>query len=230
MIELAIYNREGEQVGQVEIDEADFGGEVRRQVLRDAVRLYEASRRVGTASTKHRADARGTRAKPWRQKGTGHARAGFRRSPLWRGGAVVFGPKPRSYRHKMPRKALRAARKSAFLAKFQDGETTVIDELSVEQPKTKEVASTLAALGLDRSLLIAIEAHDLNLWKSARNLPRVAMKPVADINAYDLLRSQRLLITRAALEKLVESLRAGRPEPAAEAAEAPAAEAAEAQE
>jgi len=218
MIELPVYNRQGEQVGQVSLDEADFGGTVRLQVLRDAIRMYEAARRVGTACTKHRADVSGTRAKPYRQKGTGRARAGFGRSPLWRGGAVVFGPKPRDYRFKMPRKAVLAARKSAFLSTFQDGQAVVIDELSVEQPRTKDVVSALAALGLDRSVLIAIEAHDANLWKSARNIPRVAMKPVGDVNAYDLLRNQRLLITRAALEQLVATLRGTRQTPAPDAA------------
>jgi large subunit ribosomal protein L4 len=219
MIELPVHNRQGEVVGQVAIDPADFGGEVRRGVLRDAVLMYEANRRVGSASTLTRSEVRATRAKPYRQKGTGRARAGFRRSPIWRGGSVVFGPKPRKYRYAMPRKALLAARKSAYLAKFEDA-TTVVDELSVERPRTKEMASTLAALGIERGCLIAIEAHDVKLWKSARNLPRVSMKPVADINALDLLRSRRLVITRAALEKLVQIMRGSRTRQEAPAADA----------
>jgi len=223
MIELPVHNREGQVVGRVEIDEADFGGEVRRQVLRDAIHMYEAARRVGTASTKTRAEVRASHTKPWRQKGTGRARAGFKRSPLWRGGGIVFGPKPRNYRYAMPRKAVRVATKSAYLAKFQDRETVVVDELKAEQPRTREMAAVLAALGIQRGCLIAIGAYDVNLWKSARNLPGVFMKPVAEVNAYDLLRHRRLVITREALDQLIEAMRKtrrpARPEsaPAAEA-------------
>ncbi len=224
MIELPVHNRDGDVVGQVELDPADFGGAVRVQVLRQAVLAYEAAQRTGTASTLDRSIIEGSRAKPWRQKGTGRARAGFRRSPIWRGGAVVFGPKPRDYRKRMPRKALQVAKKSAYLAKLLDGEVVVVDDLSVEQPRTKDVASALAALGIERSVLIAIADYDTVLWKSARNIPRVAIKPVAEINAYDLLRSQQLLITRAALDKLVERLRSKKPPTAAPEAP-PAAEA-----
>jgi len=224
MIELPIYNRAGQQVGTVELDEADFGGKVRQQLIRDAIVMYEAAQRVGTACTKTRGEVVATRAKPWRQKGTGRARAGFRRSPIWRGGGVVFGPKPRDYRYSMPRKAVRAATLSALLAKFADA-TTVIDELSLAEPRTREVASTLAALGIDRGCLIAIEGHDTVLWKSGRNIPRVSVKPVAEINAYDLLRHPRLLITKAALDALVATTRkrATTPATAAQADAEPAA-------
>ena len=218
MIELPVYNRAGEEVGKVGIDEADFGGEVRHQVLRDAIVMYEAAQRVGTASTKTRAEVKASHAKPWRQKGTGRARAGSRTSPIWRGGGIVFGPKPRDFRYSMPRKARQAATRSAYLAKFP-GSTTVIDELSVEQPRTREVAAALKALGIERSCLIAIEGHDGALWKSARNLPGVTMKPITDVNAYDLLRCHRLLITRAALDKLVALMRKT-PAQAAQAADA----------
>ena len=214
MIELPVQNRAGQQVGTVEIDEADFGGEIRHRLIRDAILMYEAAQRVGTASTKTRGQVRGSRAKPWRQKGTGRARAGSRRSPIWRGGGIVFGPKPREYRYAMPRKAVRVATRSAFLAKFQDG-TTVVDELAVAEPRTREVAATLAALGIERSCLVAIEAHDAVLWKSARNIPGVSIKPVAEVNAHDLLRHRRLLITKAALDALVASARTSTKQPAA---------------
>jgi large subunit ribosomal protein L4 len=214
MIELPVHNREGQVVGSLTIDEADFGGEVRHKLLRQAVLRYEANLRVGAASTRTRAEAHGSHQKPWRQKGTGRARAGFRRSPLWRGGGIVFGPKPRDYRQRMPRKAIRSATRSAYLAKFQGG-TTVLDELEVAAPRTREVASTLAALGIQGSCLIAIEAHDVNVWKSARNIPGVATKPVAEVNAYDLLRYRRLVITRPALERLIESVRKAKPSEAA---------------
>jgi len=202
MIQLPVYNRQGQEVGTVEVDEADFGGTIRHAVLRDALLAYEAAQRVGSASTLSRSEMRYAGTKPWRQKGTGRARAGSRGSPIWRGGAVAFGPKPRDYRHAMPRKALRAATRSAYLAKLQGG-TTVVDELTAEAPRTRDLAATLAALGIERSCLIAIEGYDGNLWKSARNIPRVAMKPVSEINAHDLLRHHRLLITQGALAKLV---------------------------
>ena len=213
MIELPVKNRQGEEVGTVAIDEADFGGTVRDEVLREAILMYERARRVGTVATKTRSQVKGSGAKPWRQKGTGRARAGSRSSPIWRGGGVVFGPQPRQFTNTMPRKALRAARKSAFLAKFH-GATTVIDELAVAEPRTREVAAALKALGIDRSCLIAIDSYNPTLWRSARNIPGVSMKPVDEINAYDLLRHHRLLITRAALDRLVESLRQARPQPA----------------
>jgi large subunit ribosomal protein L4 len=222
MIELPVHNRGGEVVGKVELDEADFGGEIRHELLRQVVLMYEAARRAGMASTRRRSEIRAGHGKPWRQKGTGRARAGFRGSPLWRGGGVVFGPKPREYRLRLPRKAVRAATRSAYLAKLQSA-TIVVDELEAEAPRTREMAATLASLGIGQSCLVAIEAHNPNLWKSARNLPGVSMKPVAEINAYDLLHSRQLLITRPALEQLVESMRrTRRVQPSEPGAEAPA--------
>jgi len=222
MIELAVHNRNGEAVGRVEIDEADFGGVVRPGLLRDVVRMYEAAQRVGTHSTLVRGTVHGSHAKPWRQKGTGRARAGFKRSPLWRGGAIVFGPHPREYRYAMPRKALKAATRSAYLAKFQDKEAVVVNELAAAEPKTREMAATLAALGVERGCLIAIETHNVNLWKSARNLPGVFMKAVGDVNAYDLLRHRQLVITEAALRRLIEAMRSARRPSSAPAPEAAA--------
>ena len=207
MIELPVHDRTGQVVGNITIDEADFGGQVRRQLLRQAILMYEAARRVGTASTKTRGQVAYSHRKPWRQKGTGRARAGFRGSPLWRGGGVVFGPRPRDYRFKMPKKAVWRATASAFLSKFQDGEVVVVDELKAEEPKTREMAATLKNLGIERTCLVAIEQHDVNLWKSARNIPGVSMKAVAEVNAYDVLRHRHLLITRAALEALVGTMR-----------------------
>jgi len=224
MIELTVHNREGIAVSKIQVDEADFGGAVRPRLLREVVLMYEAAQRVGTHSTLVRATVHGSHAKPWRQKGTGRARAGFKRSPLWRGGAIVFGPHPRDYRYSIPRKALRAATRSAYLAKFQDGETVVVDALQAEQPKTHEMAAALGKLGVTRGCLIAIERHDTNLWKSARNLPGVFMKAVGEVNAYDLLRHKRLVITLPALEGLIAAMRSS----ARPAQERPAADAASA--
>jgi len=216
MIELPIQNRDGETVGTYTIDEADFGTTVRHTVLKQAILMYENARRVGTASTRTRGRVKASNEKPWRQKGTGRARAGTRTSPIWRGGGVVFGPSPRDYRQRMPKKAVRAATRSAYLSKLLSG-TIVVDELSLDQPKTQEMARILDALGITRGCLIAIESHDINLWKSARNLHRVFMKPVADVNAYDLLRHPKLVITLAALDTLVASMKKAAPAAAAEA-------------
>jgi len=222
MIELPVRNREGQVVGQVSIDEALFGGTIRQRVLREAILMYEAAQRVGTHSTLRRSEVHGSHAKPWRQKGTGRARAGSKRSPLWRGGATVFGPHPREYRYTMPHKALLVAARSAYLAKFQDGETVVVDELKAERPRTSEMAATLAALGIERGCLIALAEHDTNLWKSARNLPGVFMKAAVEVNAYDLLRHRRLVITQQALQGLIDSVRSARGARAAAPIEAPA--------
>jgi len=207
MIELPVHDRTGAVVGNVTVDEADFGGQVRREVLRQAILMYEAARRVGTASTKTRGQVKYSHRKPWRQKGTGRARAGFRGSPIWRGGGVVFGPHPRDYRFKMPKKAVWRATASAYLAKLQDGEVVVIDRLEAQEPKTREMAATLKNLGIERTCLVAIERHDANVWKSARNIPGISVKPVAEINAHDLVRHRQLLITRPALEALVATMR-----------------------
>jgi len=206
-------------VGSVVIDEADFGGEVRREVLRQAILMYEAAGRVGTASTKTRGQVKYSHRKPWRQKGTGRARAGFRGSPIWRGGGVVFGPHPRDYRFKMPRKAVWRATASAYLAKLQDGEVAVIDRLEANEPKTREMATTLRNLGIERTCLVATERHDANVWKSARNIPGISVKPVAEINAHDLVRHRQLLITRPALEALVATTRRRFAKPQAVAAQ-----------
>jgi len=220
MIELPVHDRSGAVVGSVTIDEADFGGEVRREVLRQAILMYEAARRVGTASTKTRGQVKYSHRKPWRQKGTGRARAGFRGSPIWRGGGVVFGPQPRDYRFKMPKKAIWRATASAYLAKLHDGEVVVVDELSADEPKTRQMAATLEGLGIARTCLVAVEAPNENLWKSARNIPGVSLKPVGEVNAYDLLRHRQLLITKAALEALVETMRHRFRKPQGVAAEA----------
>lgn len=207
MIELPVHDRAGEVVGTLVIAEADFGGKVRRQLLRQAILMYEAARRAGSASTRARGQLSYGHGKPWRQKGTGRARAGFRGSPLWRGGGVVFGPHPRDYRLKMPKKALWRATASAYLAKLQDGEVVVVDQLAASEPRTRQMAATLKNLGIKRTCLVAIETHDANLWKSARNIPGVSMKTAPEVNAHDLLRHRQLLITRPALEGVVQTMR-----------------------
>lgn len=205
MLTLPVYNTLGEEVGTFEIDENALGGKVRRRLMHDAVVMYQANRRTGTACTKTRAEVVGSTRKLYRQKGTGNARAGSRKNPIRRGGGVAFGPRPRDYHYHMPRKARKAALKSAILSKILDDETILLDQIQIEQPKTKRIVELLQNLNVDRTCLLAIEQHDNNIWKSARNIAGLSMKVAADINAYDVLRPQRLVITKAALEGLIRS-------------------------
>ncbi len=202
-MELPVYNQAGGLAGKVKFDESVLGTKVKRRLLHQAVVMYEARRRSGTACTKTRAQRAGTGHKPWRQKGTGRARAGSRRSPLWRKGGVIWGPKPRDYGYAMPVKARREALRSALLSKFKEDRVKVIDKLDFEVPKTRQMAEVLENLGIKKCLL-AVKGHRPNVWKSARNIPRTAVSPVADLNAYAVLRGGELLFTRDALESLAE--------------------------
>lgn len=199
MIELAVYDTRGKEVEKLELEEARFGGEVRKVLLKDAIIMYEANRRAGTACTKTRAEVRGTGKKPWAQKHTGRARAGSLRSPLFRGGGVVFGPKPRDYSYHMPKKARRQALRSALLGKLLDAEVKVIDKLEFSKPSTKKMVSLLKALGIEGSCLVVAEDNDHTIWKSARNVPGLKVMKVTQLNAYEIIKYDRLLITRSEL-------------------------------
>jgi len=209
MIKLPVYNREGQVVEYVELDEDLLGGRVRLRLLRDVILMYEANQRQGTASTKTRSEVAGSNKKPWRQKHTGLARAGHRRSPLWRGGAAVFGPKPRDYSYSLPKKMKRLAAMSAFLSKFLDREVRLVNELKLDAPKTAEVAGLLRSLKLNGSCVIGVRDHDPVLLKSSRNIPRVELMRIADMSAYDVLRSKYLLLTKDSFNALLERFRDG---------------------
>ena len=212
MLSLPVYNISGAQVGTFEVDESVLGGKVRRRLLHDAIVMYEANQRQGTAKAKTRAEVHGTTKKPFKQKGTGNARAGSKKSPIWRGGGVVFPPLPRDYRINMPKKAKKAALKSALLSKIIDQEAIVLDQLQLETPKTKQVVELLRNLKVAGSCLLAIEQHSPAVWKSARNIEKLLTKVAADVNAYDLLQRQRLIITKAAIEGLIDSLKSEKAE------------------
>jgi len=203
VLTLPVYDASGEEVGTFEVDENVLGGKVRRRLMHQAVVMYQANRRTGSAKTKTRREISGTTKKPYRQKGTGNARAGSHKSPIWRGGGVAFGPRPRNYHYRMPKKSRRAALKSALLSKIIDKEAVLLDRLEIEEPKTKRVVEILGNLRIDHSCLLAVEDHDENVWKSARNIAGVSAKAAPDINAYDVLKQQRLVMTKAALERLV---------------------------
>jgi large subunit ribosomal protein L4 len=203
MISAPIQDMSGKKVGTYEFDPADLAPGVNKQLLHDAVVMYENNRRVGTVQTKSRAVVAGSKKKMYRQKGTGRARAGNRRTPVRRGGGHAFAKVPKDWSYRMPKKAIRLATRMALLSKFQDGEAIVVDKLAVTEPKTRTIAAMLKALGVNRqSCLLAIAGANAEVWRSARNIPTVQVAPAAELNAYDLLHQKRLVITREAIDQL----------------------------
>ena len=203
MLNLNVYNRQGESVGTVEIDPDEFGGSVNRQLLHDVVVMHLANQRAGTHSTLRRGEVAGSTKKLFRQKGTGNARAGTRRTNKRRGGGTAKGPKPRDYEYHLPKKAVRAATRMAILSKFQDQEAIVVDDLDLQEAKTKQMAAVFKALKIKGlTCLVGTAGRDEKVFRSARNLPGVEVAPTAQFNAYAVLRPKRLLLTKAALEEL----------------------------
>jgi len=203
MLSLNVFNTRGESVGTVEVDPNDFGGEVNKQLLHDTVLMYLANQRAGTHSTLRRGEVAGSTKKLFRQKGTGNARVGTRRTNKRKGGGTAKGPKPRDYEYHMPKKAVRKATRMAVLSKFQDQEAIIIDNLELPQIKTKEMAGILKALKLQgTSCLIGTAGPNQNIYMSARNLAGVEVAPAAEFNAYTVLKQKRLVLTRAALDEL----------------------------
>ncbi len=224
---LTVYNRQGESVGTVQVDPAEFGGTVNRQLLHEVVVMHLANQRAGTHSTLRRGEVAGSTKKLFRQKGTGNARVGTKRTNKRRGGGTAKGPKPRDYEYHLPKKAVRAATRMAILGKLQDNEVIIVDDLSVTEIKTKPLAAALKALKLaDTTVLIgtvspphvaatetdqqkkeaaatARESHE-KLFRSARNIHGVELLPASQFNAYTILRQKRLVLTKAALEELRE--------------------------
>ncbi|MCP4709048.1 MAG: 50S ribosomal protein L4 [Planctomycetes bacterium] len=203
MLEIPVYDREGTQVDRVEIDEALLGSRVRTTLLKQAVVMYHANQRQGSAATKSRGMVRGSTHKLYRQKGTGRARMGASRTVIRRGGGVAFAKTPRDFSHRMPKKQRRLARNSAILAKMQSEDAIVIDQLSFDTPKTSDLVRILHNLKIERSCLVATEKHDTGVYKSARNIPKVETLAAEQLNASDILRRQKLLFTRAALESVL---------------------------
>jgi large subunit ribosomal protein L4 len=191
-------------LGTTEVDIATLGDKVKKRLLFDAVHMYESRKRVGTASTKTRSEVAGSSHKPWRQKGTGRARAGTRKSPIWRGGGVTFGPKPRDYSYSLPRKALREALRSAVLSKFRDDEVRLVEALSFEEPSTKTMAALLKDAGIEGACLVVTAERDAGVYLSCRNLRNVSCMPVSDLNAYDVLKHRNMVMTDDACAKMLE--------------------------
>jgi large subunit ribosomal protein L4 len=209
---LAVYDMAGKQVGSYEIDPAELAPTVNKQLLHDAVVMYQANARQGTQKTKTRGEVAGSTKKLYRQKGTGNARAGARRSGTRRGGGHIFAKRPRDFGWRMPRKALQTATRMALAARLADDEVKLVDAISVAGPKTAPVAKMLVALGVgERTVLVAPEKHDANFWKSARNIDGVSVAPVGELNAWSILRPRAIVMTKAALDAFRESAKAAAP-------------------
>jgi large subunit ribosomal protein L4 len=203
MASLPVYNRSGQEVGSYEIDPADLAPHISKQLLHEAVIMYQSNLRLGTAKTKSRSEVAGTTKKMYRQKGTGNARAGSRRSPIRVGGGHTFAKRPRDWTYRLPKKAVRIATRMALATRLADNEVKLIDELSFAAPKTKEMAGILKALKIAGTrVLVAIAGYDANVHMSVRNLDEVSVLPVAELNAMEVLRPRQLLMTTAALDAL----------------------------
>jgi len=205
-LRIPVLSPEREPVGEMELPAYIAGQPPREHLLFEVVKMQLANRRAGTASTKTRGEVRGGGKKPWRQKGTGRARAGSTRSPLWVGGATVFGPRPRSYAYRLPRSARRTALCAALALKQRQGELMVVSSITLPEPKTKRMVEFLSRLGLSESVLVVIAEADANVEKSARNLPTVKVLRSEGLNVYDLLHYRQVLFTQLALEHVSERL------------------------
>ncbi len=213
MAELTLFDKDGKSIGTFAVDEKLFGEKVKRRLLHQVVVMYEANKRQGTHSTKTRGEVEGSTRKPWPQKHTGNARAGTIRSPLWRHGGVVFGPRPRDYRQTITANTRKAALDSAILAKIRDKELAVIEKLEFSQPKTKFAAAVFKQAGFKRTVLVGYVGGNADesdrrernrlTFRAARNLPDIRLLPVEEFNAYDVLKYKDVLLTKEALERLV---------------------------
>ena len=203
MIEVPVFNQTGQKVDTVQVDEAKLGGEVRTNLLKQALTMYHANRRQGTVRTLARGEVAGSTRKMFRQKGTGNARTGGIRNPIKKGGGHAKQKRPKDWRQAMPKKARRLARDSAILSKIQSQDIRVIDAIKLDQPKTKLVAQMFKALGIDRSCLVALDGHDQTLERSARNIDRTTLTTVAQLNAWDILKNRTLLVTRDGLQQIL---------------------------
>ncbi|MDP9728503.1 50S ribosomal protein L4 [Alicyclobacillus tolerans] len=203
MPKLPVYNMQAEQVGEVELNEKLFAAPVRTDLMHEVVLMYLAGQRRGTHKVKGRSEVSGGGRKPWRQKGTGRARQGSIRAPQWKGGGVVFGPTPRSYKYKLTKKVRRAALYSALTSKIDEGKVIVLDQLNLSDIKTKHMVALLKRFELNKALLVDAEKIE-NVWLSARNIPGIKYVPANGVNVYDLLRHEHLVLTKDAVAKVEE--------------------------
>lgn len=203
---IPLYDMSGKEIGTFALDKKIFTGQVHKGALYQTIRMYNANKRQGNASTKTRGDVSGGGKKPWRQKGTGRARAGSSRSPLWRGGGSVFGPHPRDFHYTIPKKIKRLAFVSSLNSKLNDNKVKGIDALTMKEPKTKRFKAVLDALRLSGRSLFVVDAIDANLTRASRNLKEVSVKNYRDFNAMDVLTCDTVVMSKGALERLSERL------------------------
>ncbi|HEX8522998.1 MAG TPA: 50S ribosomal protein L4 [Tepidisphaeraceae bacterium] len=203
MIEVPVFSQTGEKIDTLQLDEAKLGGEVRKELLKQALVMYHANQRQGTVRTLARGEVAGSTRKMFRQKGTGNARTGGIRNPIKKGGGHAKQKRPKDWRQAMPKKARRLARNSAILSKIQSNDFRVLDKIELAEAKTKHVAAMYKALGIDRSCLLALAGRDENVERSARNLDRTTLTTVAQLNAWDILRNRTLVVTRDGLEQIL---------------------------
>mgnify|MGYP000608184067 FL=1 len=203
MANVSVYNIEGKEVGKIDLSDAVFGVEVNEHLVHMAVVNQLANNRQGTQSAKTRSEVSGGGRKPWRQKGTGHARQGSTRAPQWTGGGIVFAPKPRDYSFKMNKKEKRIALLSALSSKVADNKIVVLDAFNLDEVKTKKFAEVMSNLKVDKALVV-IEGENKNVVLSGRNIPTVKVSATNEINTYDVLKYETLVVTKAAVEKLEE--------------------------
>lgn len=206
MPKVAVYTVAGQEIGELELNESVFGVEINEAVVHQAVVMQLASQRLGTHSTKTRGLVRGGGRKPWKQKGTGRARSGSTRSPIWVGGGITFGPRPRSYAFRMPRKQRRLAIKCALSDKVQSGDFVVLESLDFEQAKTKSVVKMLSDFSVEKKALIITTDTNENVEKSSRNIPGVKAISTCGLNVYDILNHNKLFITKDAITRIEEVL------------------------
>ncbi len=208
MIEIPVHNAQGQQVGSITLDEALFGGEVRPDLLKQAYVRYHANARQGSAKTRNRSEVEGSTKKLYRQKGTGNARRGDRKTNILRGGGHAHAKRPRSFRKDMPTRMRRLANRNAILAKAVDGEIRLVDSLKFEKPSTKQFVGLLESLKIDRSCLFALASTNSPEAKSAKNIPTVSLTQIDRLNAFDLLNHRYLLAERSAFEAYIERAKA----------------------
>jgi large subunit ribosomal protein L4 len=202
MAKVDVINQAGEAAGAIEVSDEVFGRPANNALLHEVVMREMAGMRQGTAATKTRGLVRGGGKKPWRQKGTGRARAGSNRSPLWKGGGTTFGPQPRSYAFRMPRKKVRAALYVAMSDALREGILTCVDDLNVAEPKTKSFVSLMGSLGGTNGTLVVVDQITENLALASRNVPDVAVVEASDVTPYDILVADRMVVSKAAMEQL----------------------------
>lgn len=206
MVKLSVVNSQGKETDTIDLPENVFGARVNAPLIHQAVVMYRAAQRQGTASTKDRGDVSGGGKKPFRQKGTGQARAGSNRSPLWHGGGTTFGPHPRDFGYSLSKKIRTGALRESVNSKLQTKNLLCIDELTVSPPKTKEFVKILSKLKLEGRILALLDKADANVEKASRNIPRFHLMRVQDVNALDVMSNKKLLVTKSALKSLLKRI------------------------